>query len=105
MHTRLPANREELTNNSDTPPVLVLHGDQGTIIPDRRYNLLNAYYLPGQEYDGLLYPSITPVNTFRIIFNQYFNTNLELRDDLMIRADIGGPYRKGRSIPFPESCP
>jgi hypothetical protein len=105
LNSRLPDIIDEIIKNSDTPPVIVLQGDHGYIIPERRYNILNAYYLPGQEYDGLLYPSITPVNTFRIIFNQYFNTNLELRDDLMIRADIGGPYRKGRSIPFPESCP
>ena len=42
--------------------------------------ILNAYYLPdvGQS---VLYPSITPVNTFRVIFNLYFNTNYELLPD------------------------
>ncbi|HSM70367.1 MAG TPA: hypothetical protein VK851_02395 [Anaerolineales bacterium] len=105
LNSRLPGIIDEIIKNSGTPPVIVLQGDHGYIIPERRYNILNAYYLPGQEYDGLLYPSITPVNTFRIIFNQYFDMNMELRDDLMIRADIGGPYRQGRSKPFPESCP
>lgn len=105
LNSQIPDVINKIIANSDTPPVIVVQGDHGFVIPERRYNILNAYYLPGQEYEGLLYPSISPVNSFRIIFNQYFGMNLELRDDLMIRADIGGPYRKGRSKPFPEMCP
>jgi hypothetical protein len=96
---------QEIIKNSDTYPIIILQSDHGFVIPERRYNILNAFYLPGQDYNGLLYPSISPVNTFRIIFNQYFKENLEMRDDLMISADIGGPYRQGRKKPFPESCP
>ncbi len=42
--------------------------------------ILNAYYLPGVDKD-ILYPSITPVNSFRLIFNLYFDTNFELLPD------------------------
>ena len=42
--------------------------------------ILNAYYLPGFDYSQL-YPEISPVNSFRIIFNRYFQTNLEILDD------------------------
>ncbi len=42
--------------------------------------ILNAYYLP-ENKQALLYPSITPVNTFRLIFNQYFGTEYKLLDD------------------------
>ena len=30
----------------------------------------------------LLYDSISPVNTFRLVFNYYFDTNYELLNDL-----------------------
>ena len=105
LNSRMPDIIDQIIKNSDTDPVIILQGDHGFVIPERRYNILNAYYLPGQEYDGLLYPTISPVNTFRVVFNQYFQMNMELRDNLMIRADIGGPYRQGRSKPFPEICP
>jgi hypothetical protein len=31
--------------------------------------------------DSLLYPRITPVNTFRTIFNYYLNADFELLED------------------------
>jgi hypothetical protein len=33
--------------------------------------ILNAYYFPDQNYEAL-YPEITPVNSFRVLFNQFF---------------------------------
>ena len=43
-------------------------------------NNLNAYYVPeGNETN--LYDGISPVNTFRVIFNDYFNSNFELLED------------------------
>jgi hypothetical protein len=42
--------------------------------------ILNAYYLPGMRHDRL-YPSITPVNSFRLIFDLYFHAGLRLLPD------------------------
>lgn len=42
--------------------------------------ILNAYYFPDQNYSNL-YPDVTPVNTFRIILDQYFGTNLKTIKD------------------------
>jgi hypothetical protein len=36
--------------------------------------------LPNADKD-IFYPSITPVNSFRVIFNHYFNLNYELLPD------------------------
>ena len=47
-----------------------------------RMGIINAFYLPGEKCDDLLYDSISPVNNFRMIFNCYFNTNFEFLDDL-----------------------
>lgn len=66
---------------SETPPVIILQGDHGpwTNNEQWRLSILNAYYLPG--YEGELYPTITPVNTFRLVFNTYFNTDYPLLED------------------------
>ena len=43
-------------------------------------SIFNAYYLPDQN-TGLIYDSVTPVNSFRLILNTYFNTSYELLED------------------------
>ena len=77
--------------NSAAPPIILLQADHGpAAYYDRkslknsnlkeRMSILNAYYFPKKEYNKL-YNSISPVNSFRIIFNQYFNTNYTLLKD------------------------
>ena len=48
---------------------------------------MNAYHLPDGG-NALLYPSITPINTFRVIFNHYLGADFELLED---SSYIGGP--------------
>lgn len=45
-----------------------------------RVRVLNAIYLPGGDHHEL-YPTISPVNTFRVIFNRYFHTHYPLLPD------------------------
>jgi membrane-anchored protein YejM (alkaline phosphatase superfamily) len=40
----------------------------------------NAVYFPDKNYSHL-YDTMSPVNTFRIVFNQYFNQNFPLLKD------------------------
>ena len=47
---------------------------------ERKFRILNAFYLPGAEDPGI-YPSISSVNAFRVIFNEYFDTGLSLLPD------------------------
>lgn len=42
--------------------------------------ILNSIYLPDGDYSAF-YEGITPVNTFRILFNKYFGTDYELLPD------------------------
>jgi hypothetical protein len=56
-----------------------------------RMTILNAYYLPS-DGNNLLYDSITPVNTFRLIFDFYFDTNNGLLDDRCYFSTYGRPY-------------
>jgi hypothetical protein len=74
---------DQLVANSKTPPIIVIQGDHGGTTwfrPDQRMKILNAYYLPGAG--NVLYPSISPVNTFRTIFNTYFNQSYPLLQDV-----------------------
>ena len=46
----------------------------------RKFPNLNTYYLPGVSHADL-YPTITPVNSFRLVFNLYFGANLAMLPD------------------------
>jgi hypothetical protein len=47
-----------------------------------KFGILSAYYLPGVEPEAAgLSPAITPVNSFRVVFNAYFDADLPLLPD------------------------
>lgn len=71
--------------SSTRPFVLIVQGDHGTFgfgtgDENDRTKILNVYYFSDGNY-SLLYPGISPINTFRIVFNQYFGSNLPLLPD------------------------
>ena len=72
---------QEIIANSDTPPVIIIQGDHGPWLQskERRLAILNAYYLPG--HPNAISESITPVNTFRVVFNLYLGGDFELLPD------------------------
>jgi hypothetical protein len=76
---------DAIVNKSKTPPVIIIMGDHGPfgnqVTPSMRLSILNAYYL-NDEAKKDLYERITPVNSFRVIFNNYFGTSYPLLDDL-----------------------
>ena len=70
----------QILENSSTPPIIVIQGDHG-MENENHLVILNAYYLPG-EGNQAMYASITPVNSFRVIFNTYFGGTYELLPDI-----------------------
>jgi hypothetical protein len=82
---------DSILANSDEPPVIILQGDHGAgsgldwDSPQRtclweRASILNAYYLAEEEPEQL-YPAISPVNSFRVVLNIVFGTDLPLLPD------------------------
>jgi hypothetical protein len=49
---------------------------------EEKFGILSAYHLPGVDPEEAgLYPSITPVNSFRVVFDAYFGADLPLLPD------------------------
>ncbi len=89
---------------SERDPIIILQSDEGpgeeekplglirrTPRIDRnalnfriRCRILNAYRFPGVEPEAF-YPKISPVNSFRLLFNRYFGTRYELLPDITYR--------------------
>ena len=84
---------DDIFAQSVTPPIIILQADHGprsaTDLSSfrntnwrERFSILNAIYLPGKK--SVLYEGITPVNTFRLILNEYFATNYQKLPDKKI---------------------
>lgn len=85
------------------PPIIVLQSDHGPgscweetdaakTDHHERMPILNAFYFPDRRYERL-YQDITPVNTFRVIFTQYFGADEPLLPDRSYGSSWTRPYR------------
>jgi len=93
---------DSLMKGSASPPIIVIQGDHGAPryqAPEERMAILNAYYLPGGE--GTLYASISPVNTFRVIFNTFFGGHYPLLQDTSWYSAPNRIYEFGE---IPNEC-
>ncbi len=87
---------DKILQESNSEPIIIIQGDHGT--PTQigggglRWNNINddsirertsifiAYYLPNLD-SKVIYEGITPVNSFRIVLNNYLNGDYELLED------------------------
>jgi hypothetical protein len=93
---------DAILEQSTTPPIIIIQGDHGPgahlhwgsleqTLPAERLGILNAYYFPDGDY-SLLYPSISPVNSFRVLFNQFFGADYELLPDQHYYSSWSFPF-------------
>ena len=92
---------ESLQENSDSAPVIIIQSDTGPNIglsdtttelqQTSRMSIFNAYYFPNEEYN-LLYDDITPVNSFRMVFDSQFQTNYGVVEDKIFFSTYEKPY-------------
>lgn len=105
----------QILENSPKPPIIILQSDEGPFtseefkggqgekidwrkLSDKALRshmlILNAYYFPNKDIKDILYQSITPVNSFRVVFNLYFGAEYELlQDKSYIFEDSKHPYK------------
>jgi hypothetical protein len=93
INKRILAIVDLILKNSPRPPIIIIQGDHGPapfdVIPRRMKNL-NVYYFPDNS-EGL-YPTITPVNTFRVIFDKYFGQSYPMLEDRSLYSAYDIPY-------------
>jgi hypothetical protein len=92
LNMRLPQVLNTILKNSQQPPVILLQGDHGPrfVETEKQLDILNAYYFPEPQPE--LYATMSPVNNFRILFNQYFGASLQYLPDHSYVTDLDQPY-------------
>jgi hypothetical protein len=84
---------DNIQKYSERPPVIILQSDHGPrpfngrlseenldIPVDDMFKIFNAYYFPNTN-QSIFYKNISPVNSFRLLFNTYFKENYPLLED------------------------
>ncbi len=93
---------EKLTAEKDELPIIIIQADHGSAatggmeeynpaLIQERMRPFVATYLPGKN--NFIPDSLTPVNIFRLIFNNYFNTKHQILDNKVYFSTYGKPYK------------
>ena len=74
-----------IQQNNKPNTIIIVAGDHGYRTEEGNnkgytFQNLNAFYFPRKDYTNL-YDSISPVNSFRVVLNNYFNAQLPLLID------------------------
>lgn len=115
INTRIEQLVTRIQEQSGTPPVLIIQGDHGPgALVDwidwqntcfrERMPILNAYALPGLPADAIP-QDITPVNTFRLVFNHYFGADLPMQPNKNYMVTLPRPYEFIDVTDQLDSCP
>ena len=77
---------KQILTESETEPIIIIQGDHGKE-GENRSKILNLYYFPNQAYTAL-YPAITPVNSFRVVLDEFFGFNYpQVEDKVILTTD------------------
>jgi hypothetical protein len=69
-----------------------MQGDHGPWLQPnpQHFFIMNAYHLP--DHNDQLYSTISPVNSFRVVFNEYFGGEYELLEDMSYYSPVPKLY-------------
>lgn len=101
LNQRLMNVIDYLLEHSKTDPIIIIQGDHGpkgftdenseTGDFTENFGILNAYYFPGKNHTGL-YPTISPVNSFRVVLNKLFGMAFPILDDKSYFSTVARPF-------------
>lgn len=108
INSKMRETIDAIMTDSETEPIVIVQGDHGPASTfyldpigtwrfptnrqlDERTGILSAYYLPGNKV-GSLPANISPVNSFRLIFNAYFDTDYDLLPNEVYFSSYQSPY-------------
>jgi hypothetical protein len=102
MTARLLPELEKIIINSRRPVIILIQGDHGPgLYLDwlsventdlvERMAIFSAYFFYDKNYQ-LLSPDISPVNSFRVILNQYFDAHLPILENRSYYTKVYRPY-------------
>jgi hypothetical protein len=103
INSKLKSVIDSILRNSYVQPIIIIQGDHGPRAYldgdssgnsnlSETFSILNAYYFPDRNYSNL-YPSISPVNSFRAVFNTYFKGSFRLFEDRSYYSSSHHPYK------------
>jgi len=112
---------DQIRANSSQPPIIIIQADEGPELVyendeektelqqiRKRTGIISAFSMPGKDAATAVPATVSPVNTFRIIFREYFNADIELLPDRTFYWDhpneIGKPdhTRPGQFVDVTE---
>lgn len=102
-NTKVKETVEYILENSKEEPIIILQSDHGpgSMLDweslektnlNERFPILNAYYVPTTTKE-LLSEDVTPINSFRIIFNSVFNNDFEILGNKHYFSTWTKPYK------------
>jgi hypothetical protein len=105
---------DQILENTTKPVVIVVQADHGdgnyvnrnnltSLGVDTRSAILNAIYFSDQDYSDL-YPTLTPVNTFRVVFNNWFGTIYPLLPDKVYANEHPSEITPNTKPDFMDGC-
>ncbi len=112
INTQMKQVIDAILANAARPTVIILQADHGpgsmlnqssiagTNLKER-LGILNACFFNG-ETDAWFYPQITPVNTFRLVFNHFFGQKLSALPDKSYFSTWQKPYQFFNATDKPE---
>jgi hypothetical protein len=93
---------EKIIYENKKSKIIIIQSDHGNAVPmdwenpnekmkhDRMSNI--NYIFVADKNRSSLYDNMTPVNTFRVLFNSYFDTNFDVLDDRVFFSTYVKPY-------------